>query len=165
MEIATHSSILVWEIHGQRSLGAPVHGGPRVWHNWALTVDLQCCYFQVYSKVIQLYIHINLFKYINHKVNIQHQIIALGRSQGGDRGWTQTETVCVVGGRWARLSQGESPFCAPVSLLLEELEVGLELGFRKAPSWLGRLGETKLGKVYLLLQPEHQLVSLCQAPV
>ena len=62
--MATHCSILAWEI--------PWTEEPESYSPWVPesdttehSVDLQCCYFQVYSKVIQLYIYLDLFKYTN----------------------------------------------------------------------------------------------------
>ena len=40
-EMATHSSILAWEIHGQRSL-AGYMGSKRVRHTWATNQQQQC---------------------------------------------------------------------------------------------------------------------------
>ena len=49
-EMATHSSIVAWEIHGRRDLGATVHGVAKSWtrlsnftHTHTHTQMIQCC--------------------------------------------------------------------------------------------------------------------------
>ena len=47
-EMATHSSILAWKIHGQRSLVATVQGVARVGHDLATKTTTTTCLIMVF---------------------------------------------------------------------------------------------------------------------